>query len=121
MWDISAAGHVQAGDNPSTTALRELSEELGMKADAAELIHLGAVSHRHVDTSGTFRDNEFSEVFVLRRNVSLVKLSIQPEEVDEVAWCPAAMLPRRANRGDPSLVPHPEEYRILLAYLDQSN
>ena len=31
MWDISAAGHVEAGDGALETAQRELEEEIGLK------------------------------------------------------------------------------------------
>lgn len=38
LWDISSAGHVSAGETPKMAALRELSEELGIKADSKKLI-----------------------------------------------------------------------------------
>lgn len=30
MWDISAAGHVDAGEEPIVAALREMEEEIGL-------------------------------------------------------------------------------------------
>ena len=32
MYDTSSAGHIPAGEEPLPSALRELSEELGMKS-----------------------------------------------------------------------------------------
>ena len=36
-WEISAAGHVGAGEKPEDAAVRELSEELGISAKAEDL------------------------------------------------------------------------------------
>ena len=36
-YDTSSAGHIQAGDEPLESALRELSEELGIEALAEQL------------------------------------------------------------------------------------
>jgi len=38
MWDHSAAGHVDEGEEPEQAAKRELNEELGIKANALEFI-----------------------------------------------------------------------------------
>ena len=35
-FDTSSAGHIQAGDEPMESALRELEEELGIHAESAE-------------------------------------------------------------------------------------
>ena len=37
LLDVSAAGHVSAGETPIQTALRELKEELGINAAAEDL------------------------------------------------------------------------------------
>ena len=37
MWDISAAGHVSAGEEPIVSAVRELEEELGIKVKKEDL------------------------------------------------------------------------------------
>ncbi len=38
LWDSSAAGHVNAGEDYETTAVRELEEELGVKNEAVQEI-----------------------------------------------------------------------------------
>ena len=37
MWDVSCAGHLTAGDDSRTAAVRELHEELGLEAGPEEL------------------------------------------------------------------------------------
>ena len=41
VWDSSAAGHLDAGEDYESAARRELQEELGI--EAAKLIHLGSI------------------------------------------------------------------------------
>jgi 16S rRNA (adenine1518-N6/adenine1519-N6)-dimethyltransferase len=40
LWDSSAAGHVEAGEEYDETAARELEEELGVKAELTRLVKL---------------------------------------------------------------------------------
>lgn len=40
-YDTSSAGHIRAGDEPLDSALRELGEELGIKAKPAALTYIG--------------------------------------------------------------------------------
>lgn len=59
-YDTSSAGHIQAGDEPMESALRELGEELGIKAEAADLDsreHSGSGMRRNfmAECSGTTR------------------------------------------------------------------
>lgn len=42
LWDSSAAGHVEAGEEYDETALRELAEELGVSADLTRVVKLPA-------------------------------------------------------------------------------
>jgi len=42
LWDSSAAGHVEAGEEYDTTAVRELGEELGVTANLTRIAYLNA-------------------------------------------------------------------------------
>lgn len=87
-YDISSAGHVQAGDDFRTTALRELREELGIRAEAEELEYAGV--HRgymeEMFYGRLFRDWEYSHVYVYRKPVEIHDLKLQEEEVESVMW-----------------------------------
>lgn len=77
----------------------------GLRIDASELQFLGSVRESCVLNGGTYIDNEFHDVFVVRRDVDPASLVLQDGEVDEV------MLVRELPRD--GLVPHPEEYALL--------
>lgn len=87
-YDISSAGHVQAGDDFLPTAIRELKEELGIDASKDDLefagIHRGYMEE--VFYGKMFKDSEYSHVYVYRKPVDIKALELQEEEVEEVMW-----------------------------------
>lgn len=87
-YDISAAGHVAAGDGYLETALRELEEELGIVTTADKLHRVGIHDGHFEDVfyGKPFRDCEISTVYIYREPVDESKLRLQPEEVESVRW-----------------------------------
>ncbi len=109
LWDISAAGHVSAGESAIEAAIRETAEELGVSVSAAELEHVATLREQWRLNGGTYLDNEIHDVFIVRRDLEATALALQKEEVAEVQWVTADEL--RAMTG---LVGHAEEYRLVL-------
>mgnify|MGYP002942670909 FL=1 len=70
------------------SALRELGEELGIKAEAADLDFAGTFRIRYEKEfhGRMFRDNEVAFVFVYQKQVDIADLTIQKEELDGVCW-----------------------------------
>ena len=70
------------------SALRELGEELGIKAEAADLDFAGTFRIRYEKEfhGRMFRDNEVAFVFVYQKQVDIADLTIQKEELDGVSW-----------------------------------
>ncbi len=80
----TTGGSVQAGEDPLTTAVRELSEELGLTVVPEELEYCLMVR----------RKNAFCYVYVLRKDVSVEELSLQESEVSEAAWMSIEIMDR---------------------------
>jgi len=114
LWDVSAAGHVSAGENLLESALREVQEELGLTLRSDELRHIATLRESCVLNHGTYFDNELHEIFIVRRAVDLRELVLQPEEVDEAALVTIDEFRERVVRHDTTLVPHDEEYALIL-------
>ncbi len=114
LWDVSVAGHVSAGETAVEAAVREAEEEIGLALRAEELRHVATIAEESVLRGGTYIDREHHEVFVCRRELDLGALKLQEDEVDEVALVTLAEFRARVRGGDPSLVPHPGEYELLL-------
>lgn len=74
LWDTSAAGHVDDGENYEDCAPRELREELGIEAELRMLFKLEASPALGM---------EFIQVYRCRHNGPF---SIAADEIDEIRW-----------------------------------
>ena len=86
--DTSSAGHIPAGSEPVESALRELEEELGIRAVPGDLEFCGQfrIQYEKVFHGKPFRDNEVANVYLCRKKVDIADMTIQKEELDGVYW-----------------------------------
>jgi isopentenyl-diphosphate Delta-isomerase len=83
-WDISTAGHVGAGEEPPTSAVREMEEEIGIKARENDLQFF-----KIVKDSLNYKDiinNEFCYIYFFKYDGDLRSMILQEEEVEEVKF-----------------------------------
>ncbi len=101
-YDISAAGHVSAGQDYMEAALRELEEELGIKATEDDLRFIGFHEGRaeEVFHGKTFRNHEISAVYLYEKKVREDELILQEEEVESVKWMSLIECKKKAAAGD---------------------
>lgn len=87
-YDISSAGHIPAGMDFMTSALRELYEELGLNALPDELIFCGQRKfYTEAEFHGKpFKDRQVSNIYVLWRDIEAEDIRIQKEELESVLW-----------------------------------
>lgn len=87
-FDTSSAGHIQAGDEPLESALRELKEELGISAAPEQLHFAGTfpISFAKEFYGKIFRDEEVAFVYIYKEPVNTDELILQKEEVEKVQW-----------------------------------
>ena len=93
LWDSSAAGHVDSGEDYHGCAIRELEEELGITVTTPleQLFRIQA---------STITDMEHCIVY---RTISEGPFELQPEEIDEGAWISGSDMDARVRKEDPSL------------------
>ncbi|MFT5896918.1 MAG: isopentenyl-diphosphate delta-isomerase [bacterium] len=77
LWDTSAAGHVDSGEDYLECAVRELAEELGVSSSPVTLKYVSCLP------PGAHNGFEFTRIFTL---ISDEVLLLQPEEVDDGRW-----------------------------------
>lgn len=117
-WDISAAGHISAGEEPLQAALRETKEEIGLDLSPKDLKFLGTVIQEFVLNNGTYLDNEFQNVYLVKVDIEINQLILQKEELKALKWIKISEFEKWVEEKKADLVPHPEEYKILLNYLE---
>ena len=120
MLDTSSAGHIPAGSEPLDSAIRELEEELGIKAGPDELIYAGQFpGHYELIFHGKpFRDNEVANVFVYSRPVDIVDMTLQTEEIESVGWYDLQETVKKCtDPRDPEYCVPMGGLRVLLKYL----
>ena len=93
LWDTSAAGHVDSGEDYLACAVRELDEELGISGNISLklLFHLPA---------SKLTGMEHSAVYACQYDGLL---DLQAEEIDEGVWISLAAMSERVNTKDVSL------------------
>ena len=123
MYDTSSAGHIPSGEEPVPSALRELSEELGIAAAAEQLHYAGTfrIRYEKVFHGRLFRDNEVTRVYVYREPVDIRSLRLQASEVSQVRWFDLDTVWQEILRGDRSRFCVPKEgLKVLKQYLEQT-
>ena len=88
QYDTSSAGHIPAGEESLSSALRELKEELGIEAKPEQLHYAGTfrIKYEKEFHGKLFRDNEVATVYVYEEPVEIDSLTLQKSEVSEVRW-----------------------------------
>jgi len=107
LWDSSAAGHVDSGEQYLSCAVRELEEELGLRVEADALTLLFKLPPRKITGM------EFASVYSL---ISDAPLTLDPDEIDEGIWLDSGEVEQwMANHPDSFSVVFQEIWRKLQA------
>ena len=116
MLDISCAGHLSAGEDSITGAMRELKEELDLDVEPSQLELIGRVT-QSVRPRPDFINNEFNDVFVLHTDKGVEDMKFQEEEVSEIFYLPFAEFRAMVANHQPDLVWHEQEFDLILDYI----
>lgn len=111
LWDVSVAGHVGAGEDIITSALREVEEEIGLKIRKQDLKKIGVFKsvQKH---SASLTDSEFHHTFLCELKVPFPTLKKQASEVEALELIPLIQLAEETiGLTQPyKYVPHDSKY-----------
>lgn len=118
-YDISAAGHMAAGEEALASALRETREELGLSVRPEELEEVGIHKGWTEDVfrGRAFRDYEWSHVYVYRNPVEIRDLRLQETEVEEVRWMEYHACLRMIQEHTMQNCIYEDEFRMIGTFL----
>lgn len=84
MWDVTAGGHVLAGEFGFEAIIREAKEELGIELNKNEMTFLG--SSISTNNKADIINKHFNEYYIVNKDLDETRLTLQKEEVTEVKW-----------------------------------
>lgn len=113
MWDISAAGHISAGEDPITSGLREIKEEIGLsiKKENLHFLKIKRVSAVYKN----IKNQEFYYVYFLKFDGDAKKLKLQTEEVQDIKFFLPSELKDELKKYPAKYVPHGDYWYEVIA------
>ncbi len=115
LWAISTAGHVKAGETSIESALRELKEELGIKATEKDLEYLFSI--RRKDDMGEIHLNTLDDVYLVEADLDIENTKLQFSELTDIKYVYYEYLEQIFKNKDSQYVPICEEHDKLFKYL----
>ena len=116
-WTTATSGHLSAGDTNVQGAIRELSEEIGLRANENELKYLFSVKENTINEEKHVIDKELIDVYLMKKDVDIKNLKLQEEEVSDVKWFSYEEFKKMVLADDENLVAHREMQVKMLEIL----
>ncbi len=82
LWDVSVAGHIDAGETFIKAVLRETKEEIGLQLKENNLQKVGVFLHETHYENGNIQDNEFHQIYISELKTEVKNLIPQDDEVE---------------------------------------
>lgn len=115
LWDVSVAGHISAGEKPTTSALREIKEEIGITVKDTDLVYIGKY-HEIYEHKKNYVDNEIHYIYLCELTHTLDSLKIQEEELSDIKLIAIDDFKKLiyAGSNENEIVPHEVDYYALI-------
>lgn len=85
LWDVSVAGHIDAGETPEQGIIRETKEEIGLDISEDKLIKIGVFECFQTYNNGII-DNEFHHTFICQTDILIEEMIPQKDEVEALKF-----------------------------------
>lgn len=89
-WAL-CAGHIDAGETPENSIVREIEEEIGLKVTIDDLEPIGVIKKEMNLGNGQYNNN-FQYMYILKTNKKIEEYKIQYEELSELKYITLAEL-----------------------------
>lgn len=118
-WDTSCAGHVTSGDSFEQTVVKELGEELGIKANIEDVEHCFTKIVTKINTfyEKVFNDHEIYKVYKMEYDAPIESFNFQKEEISAVKWIDAELLLKELENKNAEYCIMPDTYKEFLNHI----
>ena len=116
LWDVTAGGHVLAGEFGEQALIREFKEELGIDINPDEVRYL--VGSSSINESGNIINKHFNECYLVKKNVDIKDITLQTEEVSDVKWFSREDIINRINNNFDGITDKTGPWNFLKCYYE---
>ena len=116
LWDVTAAGHVLAGELGYQTVIRETKEEIGVDITKNDLEFIGGTRSENI--SGNIINRHFNEFYIVHKDIDINDIVLQEEEVQDIKWFNKEEIISRINDNYKDLTDKVGCWNYLLKYFD---
>ncbi len=114
-WDMTAGGHVLAGEFGFEAVIREPQEEIGVNIQKNDLTFLGCT------ISNDKNNKHFNEFYIVNTELDETKLKLCLEEVEEVKWVEKEEIIAKIRNNYEGLTGKIDCWNYLLKYYEWKN
>ena len=116
LWDMTAGGHVLAGEFGYQACIRETKEELGIDIDKKSMEFIGVTTSENIKND--IINRHFNEHYIVHKNIKLKDIVLQKEEVQDIRWFDIENLKIRINNNYEDLTGKIGCWNYLMRYLE---
>ena len=116
LWDITAGGHVLAGEFGTQALIREIKEELGIDVVEDEVKYL--VGSTSVNIKGNIINKHFNECYIVMKDIDISKIKLQEEEVSDIRWFTKEEILNRINNNFDGITDKTGPWNFLKRYYE---
>ena len=114
-WDVSAAGHVSAGQTSIEAAIREVKEEIGIDLEEKDLEYMRTYQMGRKVKDHFYSNHIFDFYLVKTEVIDVLKVKIQESEVEQVKLCNIEEVENMLSKN--VVVERKPVYEVLIKYL----
>ena len=118
-WDITAGGHVLAGEFGFEAVKREVKEELGVELNKENITFIGSSISSNV--KGDIVNKHFNEYYIVNEDIDETKLKLQEDEVSEVKWIDEEDIIKRVQNNYDGITDKQGCWEYLVKYYEWLN
>ena len=116
MWDITAGGHVLAGEFGFQAIIREAKEELGINLNKNDITFIGSSISTNIKNN--IINRHFNEYYVANKDVDETSLILQKDEVSEVKWIDKGDIIQKIQNNYDSITAKEGCWEYLMKYYE---
>ena len=116
LWDITAGGHVLAGELGEQALIREVKEELDIDITENEVKYL--VGSTSTNIKGDIINNHFNECYIINKDINPSLIKLQEEEVSDIKWFSKEEILKRIDNNYDGITDKTGPWNFLKKYYE---